>query len=264
MKANIDPFRKILAHRLAEAQLALMLLTRLPAGQLRHVPPMGAAFWAYPLAGVLVGALSGGAGALAMLCGLPEQAAALIALGTGVLATGALHEDGLADSADACGGRDPAQRLAIMKDSRIGSFGVVALIIVMGLRGVLIAQIATAGPMILIASLAAIGAASRAGLPLMLATQPAARPDGLGLAAAQGGTRQGAAIATLVGAATLTVAPGGLAAAVCGALVLAVLAACARSARKHLGGITGDVLGTAQMLTETALLAAFVAIPLSH
>lgn len=242
--------------RISEAQLALMLLTRLPAGRIKTVPPMGAAFWAYPLAGALVGVIAGLAAAAGLALGLPPAAAALMALAASAVATGALHEDGLADSADALGGHDPEARLAIMKDSRIGSFGVIALILALGLRAVLIATLAR-DPAGLITALAVVGAASRAGLPAMMLHLPAARKTGLGLAAAEGGSRTGAGLAAGLGAAALMAVPGGPLAA---PLIALICLGVGRLARRRLGGITGDVLGATQVLTEIAALALLAAL----
>ncbi len=103
------------------------------------------AAWAYPLVGVVVGGLGAVTGALALWLGLPAPLAAGLVLLAMIAVTGALHEDGLADTADGFwGGWDRARRLEIMKDSQIGSYGVIALILSLGLRwsalGVLIAH----------------------------------------------------------------------------------------------------------------------------
>jgi adenosylcobinamide-GDP ribazoletransferase len=242
--------------RISEARLALMLLTRLPVGRIAMAMPMGAAFWAYPLAGAVVGLIGGLAAAAVLVVGLPAEAAALAALGATALATGALHEDGLADSADALGGHDAPTRLAIMKDSRIGSYGVIALILTLGLRAVLIVALAEAGAAALIAGLVVAGAASRAGLPAMLRHLPPARASGLGQLAAQGGSAAGAGIAAGLGAAALMALPGGPLAA---PLVALICLGAGRLARRRLGGVTGDVLGATQVLAEIAILATLAA-----
>ena len=92
---------------------------------------VAAAAWAWPLAGMAVGLLGAAAGGLVLWLGVAPAAAAAIAIAAQIFATGALHEDGLADSADGLwGGWDKARRLAIMKDSRIGTYGVLALVLV--------------------------------------------------------------------------------------------------------------------------------------
>ena len=96
-------------------------------------PEITHARWAFPLAGVplalIVWAVLAGAGAL----GLPPLVGGLLGVTALVLATGGLHHDGLADFSDGMGGRDRAQRLEIMRDSRVGSYGVLALILAVGL-----------------------------------------------------------------------------------------------------------------------------------
>ena len=90
-----------------DLRLAVMLLTRLPAGKLSDpAPSFAQAAWAYPVVGGSVGALSGAVFCAAGWLGVPGLAAALLAIGVAVLATGAMHEDGLADVADGFGGGD--------------------------------------------------------------------------------------------------------------------------------------------------------------
>jgi adenosylcobinamide-GDP ribazoletransferase len=234
-----------LTGRLDELRLALMTLTRLPAGRLAGpAPDMGRAAWAWPLAGALVGALSALVlwGALAL--GLPPLMAALLAIGTGVVATGALHEDGLADLADGFwGGRDKARRLEIMRDSRVGSYGVLALLLSVGLRVGGIAALA-GHP----AALIGIAAGSRALMVLPLWLLPPAREDGLGRAAG-GLTGPQVAVVLLIGLAIQALFLPDRAILAFALMAVAVLAL-ARLARAKIGGQTGDVLGASQQVAE--------------
>ena len=123
---------------------ALMLLTRLPVRVARPMAPaaFARAYGWFPAVGALVGAVGGlvlwGAGGA-----VPPLAAALLAVAAQVLLTGGLHEDGLADVADGFGGgRDRERRLAIMRDSRIGTYGALALVLGVGLRVALLAPLA--------------------------------------------------------------------------------------------------------------------------
>ena len=242
------------SRRRDQVRLALMLLTRVPMGRIGDpVPAVGASIWAWPLAGALVGAGAGLVlwGALAL--GLPPLAAGLLALGATVLMTGGLHEDGLADTADGLGGgRDRARALDIMRDSRIGSYGVLALVMVCGLRAVLMGDLPPAPQTVL--ALALIGALSRAVLPLLLLAVPPAREDGLGRAARDGAGRRGAgaALGITAGAVALGLPGGPVVLLACGAAatVIAVLA------WRRIGGITGDILGAAQVMSEVAALLA--------
>lgn len=238
----------------AELRLALGLLTRLPVGAITPCPPMGAAVWAYPLAGIapgLAAALALWAGGAA---GLPAAAAALLALAAGALVTGGLHEDGLADLTDGLsGGRTRERRLEIMRDSRIGSHGALALILATGLRAAALG--ALQGGAVLTVPLAA-AMVSRAGLGPVMRALPPARPGGLGDSAARGSSlaraAAGAVIAAAAALALLGAAPAILALAA-GAIATAGVALLARA---RLGGYSGDVLGAAQIAAETAVLLA--------
>lgn len=231
--------------RLQQLLLALVFLTRLPAGRWlpRRVLPLAHSAWAFPLVGALVGAIA----ALPLLLDGPPLLLAALSLTVAVLLTGALHEDGLADLADAAGGADRQARLAIMRDSRIGSYGVMALLLTTLLR---LAALAAVGPWQLIAA----AAGGRAAIVLALVALPPARRDGLGHAAGAPGRAQ-VCVALLMALAALAAAgPGAGVALIAGLLTLALLL---RQARSWLGGHSGDVLGAAAVLVETAMLAGF-------
>ncbi|WP_252733605.1 adenosylcobinamide-GDP ribazoletransferase [Paracoccus marinaquae] len=225
--------------------LALVFLTRLPLGHLlpARVLPLAGSTWAFPLAGALVGAMA----ALPLLLPGPPLLPAVLSVAVAVWFTGALHEDGLADFADAAGGRNPEERLRIMRDSRIGSFGAMALILTTALR---IAALTVAGP----AALIAAAACGRAGSVLAMVALVPARPDGLGRAA---GRPSGAALGAALLIAALVCLPAGPAAlpAALAGLVAALLLM--HRARRRLGGHNGDVLGAVSLGVETAMLTAF-------
>ncbi len=242
----------------SDLRTALALLTRLPG------VPEAAAGAEIARAGrvmPLVGALIGLAGGLIFWLGhgfaLPPLVAGLLAVAATMLLTGAFHEDGLADAVDALGataGR--GRRLEIMRDSRVGTYGALALMLSLGLRAAALAALAAPGAAM--AALIAAHALARACLPPVMAWLPLARSDGL---AAQAGRPEPgqAGIALLFGVAIalLALGPGpGLA-----ALVLAALAAGATAllARARLGGYTGDVLGAIEQAAEVAVLIAAAA-----
>lgn len=245
------------ARRADELRLAFLLLTRLPVAAIPGAAPtMAASSWAWPIVGLVVGGI---AGALALLClalGLTPLMAALAALAVGALLTGAMHEDGLADLADGFGGgRDRDRKLEIMRDSRIGSYGVLALVLATGFRAAGISALATSGGLIL--AFPALAAASRAALPAALVLLPPARTDGLGRAAT-GTEPRPAAVAALIGFACLL--PFGVGVALAVTLVIAgTAAAIAVLAMRQIGGQTGDVLGAMQVLCECAGWATLVA-----
>ena len=114
---------------LGDLPAALGLLTRLPVRvNTANATARGArAAWAWPLAGVAVGAIAALAAAAAMWCGLPLGVCSLLLIAVQMIVSGAMHEDGLADIIDGLwGGWDKDRRLAIMKDSQIGTYGVLA------------------------------------------------------------------------------------------------------------------------------------------
>jgi len=236
--------------RADELRLAFLLLTRLPVGELRgEAPSMAASSWAWPLVGIAVGAISACAGYVGLAVGMTPPMAAILALAAGALATGAMHEDGLADLADGFGGGGTRDRkLEIMRDSRIGSYGVVALILSFGFRAAGLAFLLDSGGSFI--GLVALGAASRAVLPAALVLMPPARSDGLGRSAA-GIDPVPARIAGLIGLLCLLPLDPGTALAVAIAMPLAALAV-GRLAMRQIGGQTGDVLGAMQQVAECA------------
>jgi adenosylcobinamide-GDP ribazoletransferase len=243
--------------RLNEAIAALTFFTRLPV-HCRPGPALAAAAWTFPVAGAVVGALAAAGFALAWLLGLPPLAAALLAVGTGITATGALHEDGLADAVDALGaGGSRGRRLAVMRDSRIGTFGALAVVLSVGLRA---AALDGLGPWVAAAALVAAHAGSRALLPLAMTLMPAARADGLGAGAGRpDGPALGWSLGLGAAAVLLALGPGaGLTAA---ALAVVAVLAAARLARRAVGGYTGDVLGAIQQTAEIVILLTAAALP---
>jgi adenosylcobinamide-GDP ribazoletransferase len=239
-----------------EARLAFAFLTRLPfrSGARPEPGALARAAWAFPLAGILVGVIGGIAFDIGDRLGLPINAMALIAVGVTVLITGGLHEDGLADTMDGLGGgADREEALAIMRDSRTGAFGVLALVFSVGLRVAALA--ALPDTRVAVSALVAAHAVSRGLLPgLMLWLDPA-RSDGLGAEAGRP-LPPAATAAALIGLIVALIALGlgrGITAMV---LAAAVMAGLALLARRRIGGYTGDVLGAAQQVGEVVMLLA--------
>ena len=221
---------------------ALMLLTRLPVGRLLPACPAAAeCVWAYPLVGVVVGGVGAAVLWLARAAGLSPALAAVLALAATALTTGALHEDGLADTADGFGGgRTREAKLAIMRDSRIGSYGALALVVTFALRA--IALTATSRPVVLLVIASVLG---RAGMLLLLMLLSPARQDGLAA-----GLRQRRWEAFVVG--LLLAAPTAAIQPVSACAALIVVGIVAWLAARQVGGYTGDVLGAAEQLVECA------------
>jgi adenosylcobinamide-GDP ribazoletransferase len=192
-----------------------------------------------------------------MALGLPPVLAAGLALAAQIITTGALHEDGLADLADGFwGGRDPARRLEIMRDSRIGSYGTLALVVSVGLRWQALAVLAGQGAGLAAVAILAVAMTSRAVPAVLLAVLPPARSDGMGRLASGGAGPEVVAAVLLAGLPALALS--GMLPAM--ALQAAFGFGVARLSLAKIGGQTGDVLGAAQQLAEIAALLVLAAI----
>ena len=220
-------------------------------------PSLADCAWAFPLVGLVIGAIGGIAYAVASALNLPPLAAALIAVGATALATGGLHEDGLADTIDGFGGGATREaKLAIMRDSRIGTYGVLALIFAIGLRAVALADIAARWHVL--GALVAAHAVGRGVLPAALRWLEPARSDGLGAEA--GKPTQNMTLIAFGIALGLALIGVGIRAGLGAAIVVALVAATIGFlARRQIGGQTGDVLGAIEQGAETAALLAIAA-----
>lgn len=250
--------------RMAEAHLAFVFLTRLPLPRLSEAAartPLARAVWAFPLVGVVVGLITAGALHLAHLLDLPAAVAVLLAIAAGLLATGALHEDGLADVADGFGGGATKERkLEIMRDSRIGTYGVLALLVAVGLRwAALTALLETAGVAAASAAVVMAAVLSRTAVPLAMAMLEPARGDGLGATAGRTEAAPVAVAVALAAAAAWLLLPHALLAPVFAFGLIAVLLV-AGLARRHIGGQTGDVLGAVEQVAGLTVLVTLVAL----
>ena len=228
--------------KLEQLLLAIVFLTRLPVGRFLppKIVPLANAAWAFPL----VGALIGGVGALPLVFLDQGFLGASLSVALMVWLTGALHEDALADFADSTGGKDPQQRLEIMRDSRIGSYGTMALILSTCLR---------IGALMIVGPLALVVAAcwGRTAILIPMRYLPHARSDGLGHAA--GRPTLGSLIVAFAFSLLIALSLGvpGIMAPLAAALVVTVVH---RIALRLFGGQTGDVLGATSLMTEAAIL----------
>jgi adenosylcobinamide-GDP ribazoletransferase len=236
---------------------ALGLLTRLPV----RVDPASAmargarAAWAWPVAGLVVGIIAASAGALSLWFGLGPGLTACIVIAAQVIVTGAMHEDGLADSADGLwGGWTVDRRLEIMKDSRIGTYGVVALSLSLLMRWVALSTLIGIDQLWMPVLLGAV--VSRVPMLALMVWLPAARTGGL----SQGVGRPPVQTLWLaLGCAAVT----GMVLAGSSAIPAAIVAGIITLiwgliARAKIGGQTGDILGASQQLTEIAVLCVLV------
>lgn len=234
--------------------VAIAFLTRVPVPVDADAMDVGRAARWFPL----VGGAIGGAGALAAwalrdLLSVPPGLCAALLVALGAWVTGAIHFDGLADTADGFGGgRSRDAVLRIMRDPAIGSFGATALVLVVTTKVTALAVLLERGAAL--PFLVAAPAIARWTIAALAAWLPYARAEGgLGQAVTGGRNTAGPIVATgitaLIAGAALGV--GAIAAWTPAVLTMALLA---RAARRRIGGVTGDVFGASVELTETSVL----------
>ena len=252
----------------AQFRLAAAFLTRLPVDDADNTgeatpPDLASAMWLFPVVGFGIG--GAGAIALALLAGVgvPAPVAATLAIGIVVWLTGALHEDGLADLADGFGGGETReQKLDIMRDSRIGAYGMLALAVTVVAKIAALAAIAAVDIGAAAGALIAAATWSRSLFAPTMRWLPPARDDGLGALAGtpgEGATWKGLALGALLTALVLITPAGSgvliiLAAGGLGAFAVGWLAL------RQIDGYTGDVLGGVQQAAEAAALIAASAV----
>lgn len=240
-----------------EFLLALSFFTRLPIGKrdLSGVSLAGSV-WAFPLVGAIIGLCGGMVYISSLYLSISPVVAAWLAVFSQIILTGGLHEDGLADTADGlASGRTIEQKLAIMKDSRIGSYGVIALIIALSIRANSIASFPVSLQTLLIFVI--VGACSRGCIVVLMRALPSAKADGL--AKSSGRPSYERTIATLLFALCSLLFIGNFL-----TVILAVSALTAlcfiiyNIAKNNFGGITGDIYGATQQISEVLLLVIFI------
>ena len=237
---------------------AVQFLTRVPI-RLRAAPDLAACVPWFPIVGGAIGASVG-----AVVAGLMEVVPALVAAAVGVVfgvvLTGAFHEDGLADTADALGGWSQEQRREILKDSRHGSYGVAALCSTIVIRIVCVASL---GPAAAFAGLVAAHTLGRGAAVAVMGTAPPVPGGGLGADYARGLTPTRTVSGVAVALAVAAVATGWwvlplAATAAVGAVVVAIVA------HRALGGASGDVLGAVEQVGENLVLVVVSGLALHH
>ncbi len=235
---------------------ALTLLTRLPVARFGGSSDLARSVWAFPVVGLIVGMLGGLVYWGAFRLGMPPFLAGTWTVAAMLVQTGAFHEDGLADTADGFGGgRTRERKLEIMRDSRIGTYGGLALGLSLLIR---IGAIAALGrPGLVFAALIVAGMMGRGGMIVTLLTLRPARPDGM--AAGMSDIPRWSAMLglALAGVAALIGLPikSALAVAI---LCLATAFAIAKLAQAQIGGHSGDVLGAGEVIVECVALTTIV------
>jgi adenosylcobinamide-GDP ribazoletransferase len=243
-----------LENRAEELKASIIFCTRLPL--LPATPLTGnslsRAAWAFPVAGLVVGVIGAVVYALAHKLSLPPWPAAALAVAATMLVTGCLHEDGLADTADGFGGgKTREQKLAIMRDSHVGAYGVCALAMALLLRVGALASLPNAHAVVW--ALIASHAAARATMPVLMLLLPPARSDGLSFDAGKP-AGEAVAVAAVIGFLILAIClhlGHGLVALI---VLAAIVALAAWLATRQIGGQTGDVMGALEQASEIAVL----------
>jgi adenosylcobinamide-GDP ribazoletransferase len=242
-----------LTNWIRDVGLATTLLTRIsvphPADA---VPPeMARAQRAFPLVGAVIGLIAGLIDRSLLAMGVPPLAAAALTLGAGAALTGGLHEDGLADVGDGFGGGgNRAAKLAIMRDSRIGTYGVIVLLIAFSAR---LSALASLPASLVIPALVVAHALGRAVIPVLAANMPFARDDGLGRSA--GRPDLSSVIIALALAAVIALLSLPFKDAILAMIFTLITAsAMAMLAWRQIGGVTGDVFGATEQVVEAAVL----------
>lgn len=238
------------APQIKDIATALALLTRLPVHA--EFDRSAAATWAYPLAGTVVAIIAVVLSGIALWLGLAAPLVAGLYLITTITLTGAMHEDGLADVADGFwGGWDRERRLEIMKDSQIGAYGTIALVLSLVVRWAAIWMLIEGGWWAL--PLIAIETLSRSVMPVLMHLLPNARDTGL--SQSQGRPSRHTAALNLAIAALVSLLAVGLS-----TLPLMIFGALAgfglfKLAEAKIAGQTGDVLGASQQVSMIVMLA---------
>jgi len=233
------------------------LLTRVPIAGLTSTASadLAAAVAWFPVVGALVGVVVGSAYAAALLI-FPPLVAATLAVGSGILLTGAFHEDGLGDTADGLvGGSTPEERIRILRDPRLGTYGVCAVGVCILIR---VSAVSSLGPWEAAAALVAAHALGRAAAVGLLGTLPAVGGEGLGASYAVAAKPRQIALGIAMGAVIGVIALGFLA--LPAALGVAVVGMLLRVlVRRRIGGLTGDILGAVEQAAEVVVLVTAVA-----
>ncbi|MDE2400555.1 MAG: adenosylcobinamide-GDP ribazoletransferase [Burkholderiales bacterium] len=260
-----------IAHELRLFFVAVQFLTRVPVPRWVGFEPawLNDCVRYFPLVGVGIGAFASVAWWLAFML-WPPTVAVILSMAATLWLTGGFHEDGLSDTVDALGGAVSRERaLLIMKDSRLGAYGAMALVVMLGLKASTLVGLARYGPWLPVLALLWAHTISRAAAVVLMRTLPyggdVAHAKAKPLATTVSGTALwvslmwGLVVTLAIGAAVPSVV-------MAIALLLGVLACgfvtvvCGRWFWRRLGGYTGDTLGATQQFTEVAALLAWLAV----
>jgi len=243
---------KWIASRAGDLATSLRFLTRLPMPLSSTGGELARTAWAWPIAGIVVGLIGAVVYAVALKAGLPGMLAAPLAVAATLVTTGCLHEDGLADTADGFGGgKTPEQKLAIMRDSRIGTYGVCALVMSLLLRILAVAYLDR--PAAVALALVAAHGAARAAMAAVMYLLPTARENGLSFGAGRP-LLESVLASAAIGIVVLALCLGFGHAIVAIVLLCGIAAVFAWLSLRQIGGQSGDVLGAIEQVGEIAIL----------
>ena len=233
---------------------AVVFLTRIPVGSLYDFrrENLSRSVIYFPIVGMFVG-LAGGMVLMAGHLFLPSLIAVLLCMAATVAMTGGIHEDGLADAADGLfGGRNAARCLEIMKDSRLGTFGALALWFSLTGKLLLLNTLLERSTWLAFAALVMANTLGRGACVALLYFYPYVRVEGSKAKLFGDSVRRGQLLPALAFAAALAFALMGRAAASCVLAAIFVTALAGIYFKRKIGGVTGDCLGAANQLVELA------------
>jgi adenosylcobinamide-GDP ribazoletransferase len=248
-----------LEDRIEEFKASLAFLTRLPLlpATSQTAKAVANAAWAFPVTGLVVGLIGALVYVLAHRLGVPAWPAAALSVAATLVVTGALHEDGLADTADGFGGGNTReQKLEIMRDSRTGAYGVCALVLSLSLRIGALASFVDAYAVVW--ALIASHCAARAAMVILMWLLPPARGDGLSYEAGSPPGESTAAAATIA-LVVLLFCLHPLRGVIAALALIAAVALVAWLSARQIDGQTGDVLGATEQAGEIMVLLVAVA-----
>lgn len=238
---------------------AISFLTRVPVRSSRaRDPAIAASILWFPMVGAAIGLVVGTTYAAVRAIEAPATLAATVAVVVGIVLTGGLHEDGLADTADAIGARGPEHAFTIMSDPTHGTYGVLSLIASLSLRVTALSAVPPTAGMLIAVSANTVGRSAAVGL---MAVSRSARQTGLG-ATYITRTPRAVGIACTTPVMALLIGFSGWSGLVSALVAVAIAVVVRVIAYRRYGGVTGDVLGAAEQLSEMStyiILATFAA-----
>jgi adenosylcobinamide-GDP ribazoletransferase len=240
---------------------AVVFLTRIPVGSLYDFrrEELSRSLIYFPVVGMVVG-LAGGVVLMTGQLLLPSLIAVLLCMAATVALTGGIHEDGLADAADGLfGGRNAARRLEIMKDSRLGTFGALALWFSLTGKLVLLNTLLERSAWLASAAIVMANTLGRGACVVLLYCYPYVRAEGSKANLFGGGMRRGQLVLALAFSAALAFAVADLAAASCVLAAILVTGIAGVYFKRKIDGVSGDCLGAANQLVELACYLSLVA-----